>query len=182
MTATDWLLIFGNSALSAMLLRASAEKLIKSKVATAALDELFPRVRFNLTGLVRLTAVLEAIAAIALAAPALRLPAQFLVGALGLAFLVLGILGKARGSSQPCGCLGASSTRPLGTTNVLMGLTLLAVVLLNIEIARPVNASAVAVSTSFLTVVISVVWLFWTSHERIWSVIGNLRKETEPQS
>jgi hypothetical protein len=182
MTPTDWLLIFGNSALSVLLLRAGAEKLIKTKVATAALDELFPRVRFDLTGVVRLAAVLEIIAVIAVAAPALRLPAQFLFGLLGLAFLMLGILGKARGSSQPCGCLGASSTRPLGTTNMLLGLALLAVVLLNIATARPADASAVAVSTSFVTVIISVAWLFWTNHQRIGSVIGNLRKETEPQS
>jgi hypothetical protein len=63
-----------------------------------------------------------------------------------------------------------------------MGLALLTVVLLNIETARPANANAVAVSTAFLTVIISVVWLFWTSHQRIRLVIGNLRKETEPQS
>jgi hypothetical protein len=181
-TPTDWALIFGNSALSALLLRAGAEKLVKTKVAATALDELFPRVRSDLTGIVRLAAVLEAIAAIAVATPGLRLPAQPFVGALGLAFLVLGMLGKARGSRQPCGCLGASSARPLGTTNVLMGLALLTVVLLNIEIVRPGNATAVAVSTSFLTVIISVVWLFWTSRQRIRLVIGNVRKETEPES
>jgi len=91
-------------------------------------------------------------------------------------------LGKARGSSQPCGCLGASSTRPLGTTNVLMGLALLAVVLLNIEAVRPENANVVAVSTSFLTVIISVAWLFWSSRQGIRRVIGNVRKGTEPES
>lgn len=182
MTLTDLILVFGNSALSALLLRASAEKLVKPAVTAAALGELFPRVRSDLTGLVRLAAVLEAVSAIAVAVPGLRLPAQLPIGLLGAAFLLLGAAGKLRGSSQPCGCLGAGSSRPLGTTNALMGLALLAVVLLNVEVTRPENANDLAVSTALVAVIMSVAWLFWTSRQRIRIVLGNMRKETEQES
>src|SRR5262245_9365465 len=132
MAVAGWVLVCSNSALSTLLLRASAEKIVNPGVTAAAVREVVPGARSDFIGLVRLTAVLEAFVALAVAIPPLRLPDQVLVGMLGCAFLVLGAVGKVRGSSQPCGCLGARSTRPFGTTNIVMGLALLAVALLNV--------------------------------------------------
>jgi hypothetical protein len=175
----DWILVCSNAALSTLLLRASAEKFVNPAVSAAALRELVRRARPGPTGLVRLAAALEALVALAIAIPVLRLPDQVLVGALGCAFLVLGAVGKVRGSSQPCGCLGAGSARPFGTTNMLMGAALLAVTLVNLEGPQIGDADTVAAGTALLAVIMSVGWLLWTDRRHIRVVIGNVRKGTE---
>jgi hypothetical protein len=90
-----------------------------------------------------------------------------------------GAVGKVRGSSQPCGCLGAGSARPFGTTNMLMGAALLAVTLVNLEGPQIGDADTVAAGTALLAVIMSVGWLLWTDRRHIRVVIGNVRKGTE---
>jgi Methylamine utilisation protein MauE len=88
---------------------------------------------------VRLAAAAEVAAAIVLLIP---MPAVSAVGAaggalLGLSFAALGVAGMARGSQVPCGCLGHANGRALGGANVVIGLSIVAVMLLCLAV-RPV--------------------------------------------
>lgn len=175
MTVAGWVLVCSNAALATLLLRASAEKIAKPGVTATALREVLPRARSELIGVARSAAVLEALVALAVAFPSLRLPDQVLVGILGFGFLALGAAGKVRGSSQPCGCFGARSARPFGTSNMVMGLALLAVAALNVGTTQPGDPDTTAAGTALLAVIMSVGWLFWTNRRHIRVVIDSAR-------
>jgi hypothetical protein len=178
MTAIDLALICGNATLIVLLLRAGAAKFVAPGTTAAALSEILPRGP-RWTTAVRAVAAIEAAIVFAVATPALRAPAQVIVGLLGATFLILGILGKAHGSREPCGCFGTGSTRPLGTSNIMAGALVLGVAALNTWAPLPVDPARVATLSCLLAVIGSVAWLFWTSRVRIGSIIANVREEKE---
>jgi len=179
MSAADSLLIFGNVLLATLLIRAGAGKLVAPGPTSSALAELFPGLTRHGRGLVRAVALAEGLAALSTVIAPLRLPGQLLVAALGAGFVVLGAAGRLRGSRQPCGCFGASSTRPLGVLNIAAGLLLLVVVAMNFGAPPPAEPAEVAAYTSMGTAIASVGWLFWTNRERIRGMVGALRARTE---
>jgi hypothetical protein len=171
--------------LYSLLLRAGAAKIVNPAVSATALAEVLST-RYRAAGrypphlkLIRAVAATEMVAAIAVVLPATRLPDQILVGGLGLSFLALGAVGKVRGSSEPCGCFGVNSARPLGMTNMLLGLVLLAVAVLNGIVYRPGDTETEVTGTALVAVIISIGWLFVTHRAHIGTVIGNVFKEAE---
>jgi hypothetical protein len=185
MGAFDWALICANAMLCALLLRTGAAKIVDPAISAAALAEV-SFTRYRAAGrypphlkLIRTVAVTEMVAAIAIAAPATRLPDQILVSGLGLSFVALGAVGRIRGSTQPCGCFGVNSVRPLGTTNMLVGMALIAAAVLNGIGYRLGDAEQVATGTALIAVIISVGWLFLAHSRHIGTVIGNILKKAE---
>lgn len=179
MSATDVVLIFGNVALATLLIRAAAGKLVTPGPIAAALAELFPGLpRFG-GGAVRAIAAVEGLAALSTVVAALRLPGQILVAALGTGFVLLGAAGWLRGSRQPCGCFGASGTRPLGPVNIAAGVFLVLVAAVNLWAPPPAEPVTVAAYTSLGTAITSIGWLLWSSRDRIRVMAGALRARTE---
>jgi methylamine utilization protein MauE len=115
----------------AMLLDAGLYKLADPHQLRRALHELWPGFAdAGGDGVVRLAAGIEVAAAILIVVPATLVPGAWVAAALGMVFAALGAVGMARGSSVPCGCLGHDSRQALGPGNVLIGLSLAAVMLL----------------------------------------------------
>jgi hypothetical protein len=179
MTATDGVLICGNVLLATLLIRASAGKLVTPGLTVSALSELFPGLLRRGTGVVRAIAMAEGLAALTTVVAILRLPGQVLVASLGAGFVALGVAGRLRGSRQPCGCFGASSTRPLGAANVAAGVFLLLVAAVNGWAPAPAEPTDVAAYTSMGTAIVSVGWLFWSSRDRIRVMVDALRTRME---
>jgi hypothetical protein len=182
MTSIDWVLLVMNALLSTVLLRAAAEKLASPSVTAAALREALPRFDVDRAGVIRGAAAIELVAALALAVPVLRRPDAVLLGLLGLVFAVLGAVGRLRGSRQPCGCFGASSGRPLGWSNLALGVGFIVVAGLNLARGPLSDSDTVAAGGALFAVIASVVWLFWSARAHIRIIIGNLRRETETAS
>lgn len=178
-STTDAVLISGNVVLATLLMRSSAGKLVTPGLTASALAELFPRFMRSGSGVVRVVAWVEGLAALSTVIPILRLPGQVLVAVLGASFMVLGVAGRLRGSRRPCGCFGAGSTRPLGTVNIAAGVLLLLVAAINFWALTPAEPVNVAAYTSMCTVITSVGWLFWSSRDRIRVMVGALRTRTE---
>ncbi|MEV4759742.1 MauE/DoxX family redox-associated membrane protein [Micromonospora sp. NPDC049559] len=179
MSATDSVLICGNVVLATLLIRASAGKLVTPGLTASALSELFPGLMRSGSGIVRATALAEGLAALSTVIATLRLPGQILVALLGAGFVLLGVAGLLKGSQQPCGCFGASSTRPLGTVNIAAGLLLLLVAAVNFWAPPPAEPANVAAYTSMCTAIASIGWLFWSNRDRIRVMVSALRARTE---
>lgn len=179
MSATDVVLICGNVVLATLLIRASAGKLVTPGLTVSALSELFPGFRRSGGGIVRAVAMVEGLAALSTVVATLRLPGQILVAALGAGFVMLGVAGRLRDSQQPCGCFGASSTRPLGAANIAAGGLLLLVAAVNFWAPSPAEPVNVAAYTSIGTAIASVGWLLWSSRDRIRVMVSALRARTE---
>lgn len=158
-------------------MRAGATKLVKPAATTAALREIAPMQRIPLDTLVRIVAVLEILAAFTYAIPAAQRPGQILVGLLGISFAVMGVAGALRGSSVPCGCFGAESTRPLGTVNILMGVALIAIAGWNLAVQPTADAGVVA--SALVAVALSSGWLLVTHRRQIVLIAGNVLNRSE---
>ncbi|WP_390623918.1 MauE/DoxX family redox-associated membrane protein [Fodinicola feengrottensis] len=155
----DLALICANAVLVTILLRAAATKIVKPSTTASALRELVPALPPKLPVAVRVLAALEFVAAFTYAIPPARLPGQFLVALLGAGFVVLGVAGMVRGSSEPCGCFGAESTKPLGLTNIMMGVALVAAGAANLVVWPVLDAQTWAVGSALTAVVLSAGWL-----------------------
>jgi hypothetical protein len=120
------------SAVAALLLHAALGKAVSPEPLLKAMAEVAgPRRRSWLVpGLVRAIAAVEAAIAVALILSPTRGVGSAAALGLGISFTILGLLGVARRSSQPCGCLGLGKGRPLGVWNISAGLGISAVVLL----------------------------------------------------
>jgi hypothetical protein len=179
MNTADSLLICGNAVLATLLIRSGAGKLVTPGPALSALAELFPGLARSGSGMVRVIALVEGLAALSTVIAILRLPGQIVVAALGASFVALGVAGLLSGSQRPCGCFGAGSTRPLGTGNIAAGVLLLAVAALNFWAPSPSEPVNVAAYTSMYTAIASVGWQFWSSRDRIRLMVSALRTRTE---
>lgn len=182
MTLTDALLVGADAAAAALLVRAGTAKAVAPALGAAAVGELLPGRRGRRpvpTALVRALAAVEMAVALALAVPVLRGPAHLPVLLLGIVFTGAGILGMSRGSTRPCGCFGADSTRPLGVGNVLMGIAILAD---GVTALRPHGAGWAPGGSSSgrvaaLTVIVTCCWLLCSYRGHAYRVVGNLFKQ-----
>lgn len=118
-----------NATLAAVLIVAAIGKIISPDELRLAVRELFtsPGIgsRLITDPLVRSAAVTELFAAGLLYVPATRVAGAYLTAVLGALFATTGVLGIARGALAPCGCLGSSSSKPLGMRNVCVGLAMM---------------------------------------------------------
>jgi hypothetical protein len=118
-----WLLPAINAGAASLLLNSGIAKTISPGPPLRALAEVSPALEKYLGKVaLRGVGVAEIAVAAALLLAPLRLPAAIAALALGAGFALLGLLGILRGSKAPCGCFGASSRRPLGWANVLLGI------------------------------------------------------------
>lgn len=128
-----WLVTGIDSVAAAVFLNAGVAKLVAPDRLRTALAELATGIgRVAGVTALRAFAVAELVVAACLLPPAIAAAAAVAASALGLCFCVVGVLGLLSGSKEPCGCFGASGQRPLGWTNIGVGLALAAVAPLNL--------------------------------------------------
>jgi hypothetical protein len=162
----DWILVGLNAATVAVLLDAGLFKLARPSGLRRALAELAPGLITD--SVVRGIAAVEVAVGVALLVPATRVPAAFVVGLLGAAFAALGVAGRARRSTEPCGCFG-DGTRPLGAVNVLLGLALVAVAAIDLTGAAPASYARVAPVLAALLVLVLCLWM---NRRLAWSLLN----------
>lgn len=165
-----WVLPAINAIAASLLLNSGIAKAVAPGPPLRALAEISPvlRKRLGEAALRAVGGVEIAVAAALLVAPS-RIPAAATALALGAGFALLGLLGMVRHSEAPCGCFGASSERPLGWTNIVLGIAVAAVYPANILLAAgpdystaaPIAASIGAVAVCMYVrreLVIQVLW------------------------
>lgn len=170
----DWLIVGADAVAAAVFVNAGVAKAVSPSRLAAALAELplaiggQPGERF-----LRAFAVIELAVAGSLIITALRAPAAVAAGALGLCFCAVGILGLLNGSRVPCGCFGASSTRPFGWVNIGIGLALAGIAPLNV-MARPSSLPGGYTAAAFQVCSAAVVLVCLWANRRL--VAGSLRR------
>ncbi|MET7401639.1 MauE/DoxX family redox-associated membrane protein [Dactylosporangium sp. NPDC005572] len=122
LSSHEVLLLAVNSVVAASLVHAGLSKLAVPGPLRQALAELRVPAPLTTVAAVRAYAVAECLAGLALLADPTRAAGGVLVAGVGLAVAALGVLGIIRGSVTPCGCFGNRDSRPLGLTNVAIGL------------------------------------------------------------
>jgi hypothetical protein len=169
----DWALLGVDVVAAAVLINAGLVKIASPAQLRAALNELLGGGAEVAAGAgsvsaraVRVAAVIEVAVGVALLAPALRVVAAAGVAGLGACFVALGVAGRLRRSVQPCGCAGEHGGRPLGWTNVGMGLALVAVLPVNLAIEPPdpaVGSAGFGTVASALTALLLLIAALWTN-------------------
>lgn len=110
---------------AALLLNASAGKLVSSRLAEVALRQtLGLGGAAPLTVLVRGLAIVEGLAALGLVIDWTRTIAALITSLLGVSFVLFGVIAQGRGVNVACGCLGGTDQRPVGVRNVAVGTVL----------------------------------------------------------
>ncbi|MEV4837964.1 MauE/DoxX family redox-associated membrane protein [Nonomuraea sp. NPDC049486] len=112
--------------LAAALLSSGAGKLVSPHGLAEALGELTGARRPPPVALVRAVAAAEIALAVLAVFGQEHLLTLLLAALLGTGFAVVGVLGRLRASSLPCGCFGRSGSRSFGAWNVLAGAAILA--------------------------------------------------------
>jgi hypothetical protein len=122
-------LVVVNSTAAAVLTLAAAAKLASPTYVSRAIREL---TAISVPSrAVRLFALGEFTVGFCLSLPGTRSFAAVAVGALGIAFAIVGVTGKLRRATVGCGCFGVTSHRPLGLRSAVVGLGLALVLPLN---------------------------------------------------
>ncbi|MDQ1018611.1 MauE/DoxX family redox-associated membrane protein [Streptomyces afghaniensis] len=181
MTLTDALLVCADAVVVALLVRGGAAKIVAPALGAAAAGELRPGRGPVPAAVIRALAVVEIAVAVAMALPSLRGPAHVPMAALGLLFAGAGILGLLRGSTEPCGCFGADSTRPLGAGNVLMGVAVLAAAVSGLWVhgVDPSRTDSASAGVAGLGAIVTGGWLLYSHRKHVHTVVGNLIKQPE---
>lgn len=144
MLADGWWVLAVNAAAAALLVNSGVVKLVSPAPLRRALRELAPVAGGRVPDpVVRAAGVFEVLAAGGLLATGTRILAAVVIACLGVTFALLGAAGLARRSTTACGCFGQASERPLGATNIVVGLALVAVLPLNAMAAAGDPAQAV---------------------------------------
>jgi hypothetical protein len=154
----DWILSAFNAVAASLLLNSGIAKTVAPKPPRRAVEELLPALDSAVVGaVVRTASIIEIAMAAALPFSPLRVPAAVVIALLGTGFALLGLLGIARHSETPCGCFGTSGKRPLGWSNVLLGLALTSVYPVNAAWSPGGNyPAATLLSTSILSIALCV--------------------------
>lgn len=140
-----WVLPAINAIAASLLLNSGIAKVVTPGPPLRALTEVSPALKKRLgEAALRGVGGVEIVVAAALLLAPLRIPAAATALALGAVFALLGLLGILRHSEAPCGCFGASSRRPLGWTNIILGIAVAAVYPANIVLAADAAYSTTA--------------------------------------
>lgn len=144
---------------AALLLNASAGKLISSRLTEVALHETFGFPRSAGVGIaVRGMAIVESVTAVGLVIDRTRIIAIVVTSLLGFSFAVFGVIAHLRGVTVPCGCLGSIDKHPIGLRNAAVG-TVLALLLPLSIIAPPFLPSTLAACLVSITAIVLSVYL-----------------------
>jgi hypothetical protein len=109
-------------------------------------------------------AAAEIVVAVFLLVGAVRTPAAVVTSLLGACFVVVGLRAQMIRSTAPCGCFGSSSRRPLGWSNVAVGLALVATYPVNVRLAPGADYQA---STALIAVVGSIALCLYVNRHLI---------------
>lgn len=123
-----------NAPAAALLLFAASAKLVSPAVLARSLFLLTQRKALSADAVVRAIGAAEALVAVGLMVPALRLESAAALGVFGVFFLLSGVLARIRHLQEPCGCFGAVSRQPLGWLNVVFGCAFILDSVLNLTI------------------------------------------------
>lgn len=174
MSLTGWILVSCDALIAALLVRSSALKAVTPDRTADALAEL-SRGRWRPSGMVmRAVAGTELAAALAITAPSLRIAAWVITGMLGMCFLVLGAAGLLKGSTQPCGCFGAESDRPLGVPSVLAGSVFLTLAVVNIADAGDAEMAGAHAGVALVAAIILLAWTLAAHRREAAAIISRL--------
>jgi uncharacterized membrane protein len=157
---TQWTLVVINALAASVLVTAGLAKMVSPDQLLRALRELLPGQRLLTVGAVRLIAVVEIATGCALLASPTRTTAAVLAAALGTCFASLGVAGWLRQSRVSCGCLGGDGDAPLGSTSLVLGIALMAVLPVNDLVSLPAAQGAgysrsAAIATSLGLILLS---------------------------
>jgi hypothetical protein len=142
MAGSSWLLVAGDAAAASILLFAACAKLVSPQPLSRSLMRLTGRPALSSRAVVRALGLFETVIALGVLIEASRLTAGVLLAMLGLAFIALGVTGRARKVDEPCGCFGATSQQPLGNQNIALGVLIGVVGIANLLPAHPLPDSA----------------------------------------
>jgi hypothetical protein len=172
MSATGWIEAVINSLAAALLLNAGLHKVVVPGRLREALRELLGR-RSNFVGdsHVRALAGLEVVSAVALTIAPVRMFGAVATGVLGLAFAVAGVAGRLRRSTLSCGCLGGSGGHALGMFNIVVGLVLAGVAVLNAGIASSQVGDGYMRAVSLWAAFFALMFCGWANRRLIHEVL-----------
>jgi uncharacterized membrane protein len=165
MVMNGWFLSAASAAAAALLVNAGVAKLVAPGALARALAEAMPRAAGEPTAIaVRIFALAELLVGLALLVPAARRGAAVAVVAMGGLFAAFGMIGIARRSTIPCGCLGGTARHPLGVFNIAFGLALLLIGAIQLVSAWP---SRPGTSAAILLAAIGILCLCLWLHRRL---------------
>lgn len=150
----QWAIILSNSLVAGLLLFASFAKLVSPAILARSLILLTRRESLSTNAVVRVIGITEALVAVGLMVPVLRLAAAVAAGALGVTFAISGVTAHTRHINEPCGCFGVMSHQPLGWLNVTFGAIVMADAVLNFIIRGNLATEYAAKSPVFAGILI----------------------------
>jgi hypothetical protein len=146
MEAEVLVLAMVNALAASTLLTAGLAKHVSPTPVRRALREAVPVLETRaLSALSRGFATTEIVVGVALSIHSLRIPAAIAAASLGTCFVALGLRGQFGRSTAPCGCFGSSSQRPLGWSNVAVGVALIGAGPVNLAVTPGEQHPAVAI-------------------------------------
>ena len=161
-----------NCIVASLLINAGLVKLTSPDALLRALQELFPAASTIKAWVVRPVAAVELTAGLGLIALATVRAAGVIAAILGVCFALLGVGGWLARSKVPCGCIGGYSDKPLGVTNVVVGLFLAFVLPLNSFITLgPTQISDYSPWALVGTSVGSLLICAWMNRRLSWSLL-----------
>lgn len=163
---STWTLAVFDASAAAILINASATKMVAPAPLLRASAEVLPVPRWLGKPLVRSFGAAELAVAVALLIQPARLPAAIATTILGVCFAAAGLAGVRRGSSVPCGCFGGSSGQPLGWANVCLGAALAVVWPVNL-LARQLPGPSYSAAALLLAPIAATVLCLWLNRRLI---------------
>jgi len=137
----QWFLAVANAGIAALLLFAATAKLASPSALGQTLRVLTGVPASGRTSVVRVIGGTEAVVAVCLTIPVLRVLSALAVAVLGVAFIVVGTLARVRHLEEPCGCFGAATDSAPGLVNIVLGLAALADSVLDLVIRPAVTVA-----------------------------------------
>jgi hypothetical protein len=152
MTTADLVSEIVRCTAAAVLLCSGAAKHAAPASASRAVAELVKARALPARTIVRLTATLEVLAALALLVPDGSAVASALMLVLGTAFTAVGVMGATRRDAPACGCFGRETGQPLGWRNAAAGISLLsaALFLAGRQVFSPPGCAALTAAAAVL--------------------------------
>lgn len=162
MPADQWVLVSADAVVATVLLYAALAKLAAPAPLGRSLLKLTNSSRLAGPEAVRAIGVIEALVAVGLLVEPVRTSASGLLILLGLAFISLGISGRARHIDEPCGCFGAASQQPLGNQNIVLGVLIAIVGALNlassVQLSHDARAAGPILTAGLLSLASIATW------------------------
>lgn len=167
-TSIAIVLLLARGLAGSVLVVAAAEKLVSPNSASRALTQLAELTLLRSGRVspfaVRAAACCEAGVAVYAVSRPLDPIAGLPLLVLGIVFLMLGVLGRLAGATEPCGCFGDTDSAPLGMVGVTFGAGLTVIAVAGLLLSNYVTSSDWSAPASLLALVVGAG--FWTTHRQ----------------